>query len=74
MKANLTELKLGNGEEEAKIREWANKIQQDVKKYENVTVELKEALRAINETEKKQKEKFELESNQRKFEVKAELE
>ena len=34
LKTNLTELKLGNGEEEAKVRVKSNKIQQDVKKYE----------------------------------------
>ena len=63
-----------NGDDVGEIRNWSNKIEAEIKKFDPIMVELQEALKQIKLSERREEEKELLSSKQRQFEVESELE
>eukprot|EP00794_Sanderia_malayensis_P011501 gene11501-12696_t len=74
LKTNVQEQKLEDGEEPREIRNWSNKIEEEVKKFDHIMAELRESLKQIKLSERREEEEELLSSKQRQFEIESELE
>ena len=74
LKTNMQELKLEDGDDMGEIRNWSNKIEGKIKKFDPIMAELREDLKQIKVSERREEEQELLSSKQRQFEVESELE
>ena len=74
LKTNVQELKLENDDEPGEIRNWSNKIEGEIKKFDHIMAEMRESLKHIKLSERREEEQELLSSKQRQFEVESELE
>ena len=74
LKTNVQELKLENDDEPGEIRNWSNKIEGEIKKFDHIMAEMRESLKQIKLSERREEEQELLSSKQRQFEVESELE
>ncbi len=74
LKTNVQELKLENEDDPGEIRDWSNKIEGEIKKFDHSMAEMGESLKQIKLSERREEEQELLLSKQRQFEVESELE
>eukprot|EP00795_Rhopilema_esculentum_P004345 gene4345-20561_t len=74
LKTNVQELKLENDDDPGEIRNWSNKIEGEIKKFDHIMAEMRGSLKQIKLSEQREEEQELLSSKQRQFEVESELE